>query len=78
MKRLEALLYFELTFSMKQKFPVDWLLFSVSVTKNSLSQSVHQDLRSSFQMYAALVSHHQNCRVRLLNSQWQIMGPQCD
>ena len=36
MKRLEVLLYFELTFSMKQKFPIiDWLRVNVSPTKNN-------------------------------------------
>ena len=34
-KRLEVLLYFEWTFSMKQKFPIDWLRVNVSPTKNN-------------------------------------------
>ena len=35
MKILKVLLYFELTFSMKQKFPIDWLRVNVSARKNN-------------------------------------------
>lgn len=35
MKILKVLLYFELTFSMKQKFPTDWLRVNVSARKNN-------------------------------------------
>ena len=35
MKILKVLLYFELTFSMKPKIPIDWLRVNVSARKNN-------------------------------------------